>query len=378
MSSDAETEAQRDKIVRSLSAQGFLLDDRQRISPGGCAKSVLRNLHAAAVAHKREKAGKSLRRHESRLLTRFASGREVWPEAIAPKLVEVQPGSEEELLFRYAALHWSIPTSAGYGRRLRFLVLDEANGKVMGLLGLGDPVFSLGARDEWIGWDRNTVKRMLRYVMDIYVLGAAPPYSSLLGGKLVGLIAGSDEVRDALARKYSGRKSLISGTASDSRLALLTTASALGRSSLYNRLKLHNRPAFISAGFTKGYGEFHFSNGLYSEISEYAAQHLKPTAKHAAWGGGFRNRREIVGKYLAHTGAPRQWLNHGIRREVFVVPLAENSREFLRGEEPELREFRQPAAEIFSFFRERWLLPRSQRDTSYRDWHPEQWRLWEK
>lgn len=44
------------------------------------------------------------------------------PRKICPKLVVVKPESEHELLFRYACLHRSIPVSAGYGRRLRFLV----------------------------------------------------------------------------------------------------------------------------------------------------------------------------------------------------------------------------------------------------------------
>ena len=366
----------RGRIAQSLLDQGFLIDDKQRISPAGYEKNYIRELHAGAVNHKREKSSRTLLRHESRLLSRFADGNEVRPECISPMLVEVAPRSEEELLFRYAALHWSIPTSSGYGRRIRFLVLDESNGKIMGLIGIGDPVFSLGSRDKWIGWDRNASRQMLRHVMDVYVLGAVPPYSSLLCGKLVGLMAGSDEVREAVARKYSGRKSVISGNVLDARLALLTTTSALGRSSIYNRLNFDGRQAFISVGFTRGYGEFHFSNGLYEAISEYASEHLKPTAKHDAWGSGFRNRREIVRKCLAHIGLPNEWLNHGIRREVFVVPLASNSKEFLRGEEFELKEFQQPVSEIFSFFRERWLMPRSKRDQSYLGWHPEQWRLW--
>jgi hypothetical protein len=70
---------------------------------------------------------------------------------VAPRLVEVLRDSDDELLFRYASLHWSIPTSSGYGRRLRFLVEDAHNGKLIGLFGLCDPVFSVAARDAWWG-----------------------------------------------------------------------------------------------------------------------------------------------------------------------------------------------------------------------------------
>ena len=37
----------------------------------------------------------------------------------------------------------------------------------------------------------------LRNVMDAFVLGAVPPYRELLCGKLVAMLAASDEVRDA-------------------------------------------------------------------------------------------------------------------------------------------------------------------------------------
>jgi len=55
-------------------------------------------------------------------------------------------------LFRYASLLWGVPVSAGYGRRMRFPVLDEYNSKLIGLFALGDPVYNLRARDQWIDW----------------------------------------------------------------------------------------------------------------------------------------------------------------------------------------------------------------------------------
>lgn len=85
--------------------------------------------------------------------------------------------------------------------------MDDANDKLIGILGLGDPVYALGARDEWIGWDRQAKKDNLYHVMNAFVLGAVPPYSYLLGGKLVAMMACSNEVRRAFRRRYSGKKS---------------------------------------------------------------------------------------------------------------------------------------------------------------------------
>ena len=187
-----------------------------------------------------------------------------------PRLVVVRPDSEDELPFRYARLHWSVPVSAGYGRRLRFLVCDEYNEKLIGLFALGDPVFSLGPRDRWIGWDAKQKRARLQCVMDLFVLGAVPRYPQLLCAKLVALLATSSEVQQAFHKEYHGKRSFIRRKALDGRLALLTTTSALGRSSLYNRLTYRGQPVFQSVGFTHGSGEFHFSNGFYEDLREYA------------------------------------------------------------------------------------------------------------
>jgi hypothetical protein len=291
-------------------------------------------------------------------------------------LVEVLPESEDELLFRYAALHWSIPVSSGYGRRLRFLVVDDSNGKLVGMIGLGDPVYSLGPRDEWIGWTLSDRKKRLGNVMDAFVLGAVPPYSFLLCGKLVAMLAASDTVRHAFKRKYGGTRSLIRRKIHDGRLALITTASALGRSSIYNRLRFGDRLLYQSVGFTKGSGEFHFSNGLYGAITKFAEKHCEPTAKQERWGTGFRNRREVIKKCLPALGLSSDWVYHGIEREVFVVPLARNTREFLQGRHTRLLWYRQSESELFEYFRDRWMLPRASWDERFRSWTKDEWVIW--
>jgi len=373
---DDTAEAVRSQIIASLLSQGFRLQGAHILPPADLDKSRLRLLHADAVAHRIERASNGLRRYELQLLSRMAAGEEVVPERIRPRLVLVERGTEDELLFRYACLHWSIPVSSGYGRRLRFLVVDGHNGKLIGLFGLGDPVFSLAARDEWIGWDREMRKARLYHVMDAFALGAVPPYSDLLCGKLVSMLVASNEVRAAFKRKYAGRSSIISGKHMDGRLALITTTSALGRSSIYNRLRYGDQLLFRGIGYTRGSGEFHFSNGLYGTITDYATRHCQPTAKRERWGTGFRNRREIVTKCLAAVDLSTEWLYHGVKREVFVIPLAKNCQQFLRGEHSRLRWCDQSAEQLFAFFRERWLLPRSRRNDTFKQWCPSKWALW--
>jgi hypothetical protein len=57
----------------------------------------------------------------------------------------------------------------------------------------------------------------------------------LLGGKLVSMLAQSNEVREVIKKKYAKRITLASGRRMSGDLAMLTTSSALGRSSMYNR-----------------------------------------------------------------------------------------------------------------------------------------------
>jgi hypothetical protein len=177
-------------------------------------------------------------------------------------------------------------------------------------------------------------------------------------------------------RKYHAKQSVIRRKPLDARLALITTLSALGRSSVYNRLRFNDQLVFRSLGFSEGSGEFHFSNGLYHDIYDYANRYCDKTAKNPRWGTGFRNKREVIRKCLAKVELPADFLYHGIKREVFAVPLARNTREFLRGEHSKLMWFDYSAADLFGWFRERWLLQRAAKDLTYRQFCPESYTLW--
>lgn len=367
----------RSAIIRSLRKQGYLVRRGVIHMPKDPSKDDYRALNEMAVKKRIEKSGPGVQRYEDMLLKKYiANGWEVEPREITPKVVLVQPESEHELLFRYACLHWSIPVSPGYGRRLRFLVLDESNGKLIGIFGLGDPVYAMQARDQWIGWDKETKASRLYHVMDAYVLGAVPPYSFLLGGKLVAMMVCSNEVRDAFRRKYRGHESLIRKETRPPYLVLVTTTSALGRSSIYNRIRVNGQEYWTSVGFTQGSGEFQFSNGVYDGIRAYVEEHCKPTAKHEAWGDGFRNKREVVRKCLSRIGLSANLIYHGIRREIFAAPLGCRALQFLRGEVERPCLYNWPASELAAIFAERWLLARAERIPEYRDYDREQYRLW--
>ena len=375
-----DRESLRELILEGLQRQGFAVCRRRIVLPKPLSKEDYRQLHHVAAEKKRILAKPKLQRHESWLIERIANGGDVVPERISPELIQVRQNSKEELLFRYVSLHWSIPVSSGYGRRLRFIVIDRSNDKLIGIIGIGDPVFSLKDRDSWIGWDNHAKRARMYHVMDAFVLGAIPPYSQLLCGKLVAMLATSNVIREAFVRRYGRRITLIRGVVRPAQLVLLTTTSALGRSSVYNRLRCDGMTYWQSIGFTQGYGEFHFSDGVYDAMREYVANShddpLQPTAKHEKWGSGFRNRREVVRKCLMAVGLPNEMNKHGIQREIFAASLGAQSLEYLRGETSYPQFYDRSVAHLWEVFRDRWLLPRAERDLSYRDFDHNTYMLW--
>ncbi len=344
----------------SKNGSGYFVD-------GVLTKQKIRNLHAAQRVDILERQRRFVETHGSELAKHFASGSQIDPRSIDPKLVEVSPGSLESRLFRFASLLWSVPVSQGFGRRLRFLVKDRQNDCLIGLFALGDPVFNLSARDNWIGWTHEDRRDRLVHVMDAYVVGAVPPYSQLIGGKLVAALMGSKEVRRAYERKYLARQSVIRQRKHRARLVLLTTTSALGRSSIYNRLSIPEGPRFLRIGTTKGFGHFH----LYGEVFDSLRAHLEeaghPYASGHRFGMGPNWKLRVARAALEDLGIDgNSILKHGIEREVYAIPLAENWKKVLSGEHQRLRSLTRPAAEISKFCLDRWLVPRSERDASFR------------
>jgi hypothetical protein len=289
------------------------------------------------------------------------------PSAIDPELVEVKSGTLEARLFRLASLLWSVPVSQGFGRRLRFLVRDRQNGCLIGLFALGDPVFNLTARDSWVGWTHEDRSQRLVHVMDAYVVGALPPYSYLLGGKLVAALMGSVEVKAVYERKYLGREAVISGKKNRARLVLLTTTSALGRSSIYNRLKVPDGPRFVRIGNTRGFGHFHLAGSMFDALRGYLEAIGHPYASGHRFGMGPNWKIRVVRTALEELGINgNAVLKHGIEREVYAIPLATNWREILLGQQRNVRSTTSPLADIVAFCLQRWVLPRAERDKHFK------------
>ena len=327
------------------------------------SKASVREAHLPQRRLRRLSEASWLDAHGSDARRFFAEAKAVRPAAIQPRVVEVFANTPEAELFRAATSLWSVPVSRGYGRRMRFLVMDDANDKLIGLFALGDPVFNLKTRDEWIGWDVSARKERIASIMDLFVCGAVPPYTSLLGGKLVASLATSREVTERFAEKYKGRTGLISGVEKTARLLVITTTSALGRSSLYNRLTLHTDPPvrFTKIGSTKGWGHFPISDEVFIELRDLLAREGHPYANGYFFGTGPNWRLRTIRAGMQSLGLDQSLLAHGIQREVYASELVPSATRQLRTKISTRRVVRPSAAEISTAALERWIIPRYER-----------------
>ena len=300
----------------------------------------------------------------------FANGVDVDPKKIQVRLEKFDSKQRfKSNLFNLASLHWSVPVSSGYGRRIRYLVWDDNNNKLIGIIAIGDPVFNLKVRDSYLNWNHKEREQCLTHCMDAYVLGAIPPYNKLLSGKLLACILKSKEVYEDFFSKYNDVKGIIEKKKKKSRLLIITTTSSMGRSSVYNRLKINGEIFFRSLGYTDGWGHYHISDDLFSKCKSFLRLLNDPCSDRNRYAEGPNFKIRLIRKVLSRLGLKQNLLNHGIKREVFICENFSNSAQILKN--PKLKENineLKSVKEITELCKDRWIIPRSKRDKSYNDY----------
>ncbi len=359
------------KVREHLHQLGFTRTQEGALCPPGNGKEAIRTLHGGQREERLSASTRFIERSGAKLMQYFADGREIIPEKISPVLERVSSGTWQSDLFRLASLSWSVPVSNGFGRRLRYLVWDQANGKLMGLIAIGDPVFNLGVRDKFIGWDTADRAARLVNLMDAYVLGAVPPYSALLGGKLVACLLRSRDIYDDFASVYGSSTGIISQAEKNARLLAVVTTSSMGRSAVYNRLKLDGTEYLKSIGFTGGWGHFHIPDWLFIELRDYLRELDHHYADQHAFGQGPNWRLRTTRAALKALGFKDDLMRHGIQREVFICQLADNATKLLHSGsgKPDTKSLLS-VGKIGELALNRWMIPRSRNRPEFRDWKP--------
>ncbi|MFN4163587.1 MAG: Druantia anti-phage system protein DruA [Ferrovibrio sp.] len=361
------------RLRRHLKAIGFSRDNDGNLKFAEGGKEVVRSLHLSQRSALIRANRQFIEKQYPKLFKYFASGADISPLHISPRLELIKSGTWQGDLFRLAALTWAVPVSNGFGRRLRYLVWDDHNNKLIGLIAIGDPVFNLSVRDQHIGWTAKDRNERLVNIMDAFVLGAIPPYNQLLGGKLVASLVRTRKVYDDFTRTYGKSAGIISGKEKKARLLAVTTSSSLGRSSVYNRLKLDGQSYFEPIGYTRGYGHFHIPDELFEDLRKYLRDHKLKYADEYSYGEGPNWKLRTTRAALTALGIRRDLMKHGIQREVFLSPFTTNATTILKSGKgrPKLDTLL-TVEQVGHLALQRWIIPRAIRHPDFLTWEAAQ------
>lgn len=216
---------------------------------------------------------------------------------------------------------------------------------------------------------------------DISVCGAIPPYNSLLGGKLVAMLATSPEVVQQYRKRYGEAVSEIASATAGRAvvrrpdLVFLSTTSLYGGSSQYNRIAIPGdrlggaRGTLVKyheTGRSEAYGTSHFSEETVEALVTLMSQRENGIRVNSIFGEGQSPKMRKIREGLEELGFPADpLLRHGRRRVVYCIPLISNVRDFMVGLDTKpLYLVPQDAPKktsdlIVQWWRERWLYPRA-------------------
>ncbi len=359
----------RNKIIESLKTQGFKINPHLR--PKGNEKETLRRVHE-------QKRKEQLRLHKKFLLNNLneikkfsINGKDIQPDKIKLKLIEVKPDSfESRLFFWWNLVWWSLPYDKPIGRQMRFILWDEYHNAPFGLIGLQSPPLASSVRDKYLGLNNGTREYLINQSMYGQRIGALPPYNELLGGKMVALSLVSNEIRKAYEKKYQNRKTLLKKRKIPSRLLFITTTSAYGKSSVYERIKYKGEKVSMFLGFTSGAGTFHLPQELYEELLLFLEQEGIDTKR--GYGTGPSRKLKLVDlgfKKLGLKNITGSYIFHNIKRGYYLFPHIKNLHSVIQKNKRPLW-YNRPFKELTDFWLQRWCVPRSERKKGWRDFNP--------
>ncbi len=223
-----------------------------------------------------------------------------------------------------SVLHWS----QNPGRNLKFLVM--LNNKYLGVLSLGSDIISIGSRDEYIGWDKDTKlkgkNKRLNHISIASSIVSTQPFGYILtGGKLLSLLLYHNSIRSVWNKMYKDT------------LVGITTTSLFGiKSSQYNGMKKYWRPL----GETKGLIYIQPLQEKYLKMREYLKEnHIDELREVESKSGPKNNAIKLYYKktdfnklWKKETGKTISKLNMEFKRGVYFSRFYDNTIEYLRGE----------------------------------------------
>jgi hypothetical protein len=354
----------KNEIINSLVNQGFIID--KEINPENFEKDIIKKIHS-------QKRLEQLKYHKNFLLDNLDFIREnlftskkLNPNKIKLKLLEVKADSDEARLFLWWNLAWwSLPFDRPFGRQMRFMLWDEYHDTPFGLIGLQSPPLVSKTRDSYLGLINGTREIWINQSLYAQRLGALPPYNELLGGKMVGLSLNSNEIRERYAEKYDNKITLMKSRKIPNRLLFLTTTSAYGKSSVYERIKYENELVAQFLGFTSGAGTFQLSEELYQKCLIFLEQ--EGCSVKRGFGSGPSRKMKLISKAFGKLKI-KNFQYHNIKRGMYLIPLVKNLKEVIhQNEDPVF--FNRNFSDLSKYWLKRWGIPRSERTNQWKSFN---------
>lgn len=349
------------KIINILKSQGFKINPH--VGPGSNTKATYKELQQQSRSEQIALHQSFLKNKTQRIQDYLLCERDFDPYKVDLELREVKEGSLEETIFRWWNLiWWSVPYQRAYGRQMRFVLWDKGHNAPFGLIGLQSPILKMSVRDDYLEIPKEELDLWINKSMQAQRLGALPPYNYLIGGKMAAMVMTSNELRKCYREKYKNQKTEMRGRVIEPDLLFITTTSAFGKSSIYNRLKYKNQMIAQSLGYTKGSGSFHIPETLYKEIQEF----LKDNGIDVSTTFGSGPSRKIK---LLHTAfrllKMPDYSYHNLKREFFLFPLASNLENVIQ-KKVRPKYYNRPLNDLVEYWKKRWCLPRAERNDEWK------------
>lgn len=358
----------KEKIIQAFREQGFKYNPH--VKPPQNNKGTYKQLQFYSKKEQIELHKNFLIENLKKAKKYAKNGKDINPSEIKLELRLVKEGSLEEILFRWwNFIWWSVPYQRGYGRILRFMLWDTKHDAPFGLISLQSPVLKISVRDKYLGLPPNELDIWVNQSMQAQRLGALPPYNDLLGGKMVALAVTCNELREIYQEKYKNVKTVLKGRRIENRLLFLTTTSAFGKSSIYNRLKYNDEVVAKSLGYTKGSGSFHISEKLYHEILDFLNQKGFDIAR--GYGNGPSRKMRLLDKGLNLLGL-KNAIYHNIKREFYIFPLVKNIHSVINQSEKPIY-YDRPFQDITQYWLKRYCIPRAERNQSWLNFNADEY-----
>jgi hypothetical protein len=218
-------------------------------------------------------------------------------------------------------------------------------------------------------------RKLATEVADLAVCGAIAPYNHLIGGKLVALLAASEEAREMYARRYSGQASEIASQIAGRRitrsadLKVITTTSLYGvGSSQYNRLTLEKQSdsklrfavRYEELGISRGFSVTHLSRDTVQLMRKLGIAAHGARRINSVFGEGSSPRVRQIREGLNLIGINDDHvLKHQVGRRVYACELYPGAKEDLIGFAPSKGQRKAASASAVSRgWARRWLAQR--------------------